>query len=158
MLLLRASQIASFIENGTHDFPYRDPQSDRIVPPITLTDEELKTLGSLGELNKKVGLKGVCFKRNSGLGCCGDCEQWIFENWVMLIQELLGIGPTMHKSNVRGVEEFDRVMIGHGYSKTESDSLIRNLGIFLKKAATALGNKIPHKPYHFDENGFVKIV
>ena len=135
MQLLRASQIASFIENGTHDFPYRDPQSDRIVPPIVLTSKELKALGSLGELNKKAGLKGT--SSNCVLGCCGDCEQLVFENWVTLIRKLLGFGE--------GIEEFNKVMAEHGHTKTESDFLTRNLDTFIRKATTALENKIPHK-------------
>lgn len=44
MRVLRASQVVSLIEKKTPDFPYCDPQSERVIGTIAFTEEEIGVL------------------------------------------------------------------------------------------------------------------
>jgi hypothetical protein len=153
---LMPSQIAALIENGNHNFRYRFPQSDKVIPSIRLSHTEMDSLKKLGHL---------CFSKTHNIlkgdaiglqffGCCGDCEQWLFETWVDIIAEILGKKPKSAKRRVAisGAHEFEDIMIKSGYSKSATRNCIANLRTFLKKARKAQSEKLSHQPGHFKTN------
>lgn len=154
--LLRASQIASLIERGIEGFPYRDPQSDKIIPVIALTSDEIKALLSLGKLNRRSRVKRV--SRSGHLGCCGDCEQWVFEDWSKVVGALLGKidNAKFGWIKISGLDQLKSHMLKNSYSRQKFEFLASQLPNIYKKFTIAILNKFPNKYYHFDEGGFPK--
>ena len=147
-MLLRAAQIASVIERGTSKFKYRKPQSRPPMPKINVKADEQKALKLLGRLVLEHGLLGDKFNNVARLGCCGDCEELRFENWLLALAELLGYKPPSRSFNlnnkgsnnytsIHGIRDFTRFLKTQKLSTHQIPASVGNLLSFYIKALPA---------------------
>lgn len=146
------SQIAALIEQGQSNFPYRDPQSEPIIPPIEVSDEEEDALRTLGFT--KIHEKALVGSLNS-LGCCGDCEQWKFQQHFRLIAQILNVYDRSRDkrsiypySEVWGEQEFSERMLAKGFTIEKAQMTLESLKSFYPKARDAVENKLPSRLEH----------
>ena len=151
MMKLMPSQLVYLIEKGTHQFEYRPPQSDKIFPGITVSRAQKKALQRLGVLYRSQDFLINNPRGLQRLGCCGDCEQWLFEHWLNIITQLIGRKPKLRhdeKTNIHGLKQLEDAMLTVGCSRKVTRSCVKHLREFMRKARRAQMNKICHKPYH----------